>query len=618
MPSETDSWFTPQSPSQGPQHDLPHAGRQQSGGSGPGWFASQPVNPITTAEQPDNDRYGTGRFAADHTPEPDRRGAHHRAEDARAAEPVQPVVPVQPDRAAVGDETSEVVLAPYRIPQVPDSGWDPMPSPRRRWIGRGLLFGVLAVQTALSLRLNSAAHPDEAAVMIGGRQQWQHLLHDTPVTTHLLDHFPGAVWLYPPMAGAATDASGVFGPRVLSLVFALIATALLYALTRRLFNERTAICAAAAYAVLQSTVVVGFYAAPDALAVMLVALAAWIVVATHRLPVATVLLAVPVTALAVTASYAAVVTLPALLGLALITAWPHRGVPPSVLRVLLLAAGTGGLLAVLGSLSGVTDWLSPERGTQELGPILTATAQWSGLFTVLACAGAIAYARRERMNEAPDTSPGTAARRRRRIVLGITLCAAALLIPAGYLYLHSSGVMFRQLGYGMLLAAPLAGVGITRLVGAHFRHPQLGILVWVALLALGLDQAALRFQNGPDSGRLMGVLRANVTAEGRFLTEIEGLPEYYLGGVTKPDQWVSARAGTDYQDQAGVKHRGLEGSTAAIKDGWFNLVVLDSTAPAATDRALSEAVRANGRYRLIAQFTATTVDASTYKVYLLH
>ncbi|MEV7777261.1 glycosyltransferase family 39 protein [Kitasatospora sp. NPDC088351] len=520
--------------------------------------------------------------------------------------------------AAPEDDNQAVELAPYTIPQVPAIGWDPAPSPRRRWIARGLLLAVLIVQAALSLRLLAAAHPDEAATMVAGRQQLAHLLHGTAVTSDLVGRTPGSPWLYPPLAGAAANANGIFGARVLSLCFALLTTVLLYSLTRRLFNERVAICSIAAYAVVQSTVVVGFYAAPEAPAVLLVALAAWITVFTARRPVALVLLAAPAAALACAVAYASTLAMPALAALALATAWPHRRLGPAALRALLLAAGTAGALLPFGVLGTIAGW-SPARGQagRTVGGILLDTVQWGGLFTVLAVAGTIAYVRREQMHESPENG-GVTTTRAQRALLGTALTATALLVPAIHLALGSSGAMFRHLGFGMLLAAPLAGVGLTRLVGAHFRHPQLGILVWVALLALGLEQSALRYQNGPDSGRLLAVLRVHAEPQGRYLTEVDGLAEYYLGTVSTPEQWVSARNGTDYRDAAGVQHHGDDGSAAAIRDGWFTMVVLDSTAPAATDRALAAALAAGGQYRLIAQFTSPTGDSSTYKVYLKH
>ncbi|WP_189915659.1 glycosyltransferase family 39 protein [Kitasatospora xanthocidica] len=526
-------------------------------------------------------------------------------------------------RAAVAvavDNPGGIDLAPYSIPPVPAIGWDPGTSPRRRWIARGLLGAVLAVQAALSLRLLAAAHPDEAAAMVAGRQQLAHLTHGTPVTTDLVERIHGSPWLYPPLAGAAADADGIWGARLLSLGFALVTTVLLYSLTRRLFNERVAICAIGVYAVLQSTVVVGFYAAPESLAVLLVALAAWATVFTARRHPALVLTAAPAAALACAVAYSAAFAVPALVALAAATSRPPGRPGRAALRALLLAAGTAVLLLPYGTLGKVAGW-SPSQGNApgSAGSVLFSTLQWSGLFTVLAVAGTIAYVRREQMNEhdAPerDTVPVT---RGRRALLGTALTATALLVPAAHLWTGTSGALFRHLGYGMLLAAPLAGVGLTRLVGAHFRHPQLGILVWVALLALGLEQSALRYQNGPDSGRLLAVLRMHAVPQGRYLTEVDGLAEYYLGAVSAPEQWVSARTGTDYRDAAGVQHHGDDGSTAAIRDGWFTVVVLDSTAPRATDRALGAALAASGQYRLVAQFTSPTGDSSTYKVYLKH
>ncbi len=526
-------------------------------------------------------------------------------------------------RAAVAvavDNPDAVELAPYTIPQVPAIGWDPASSPRRRWIARGLLGAVLAVQAALSLRLLAAAHPDEAAAMVAGRQQLAHLLHGTPITTDLIDRIPGSPWLYPPLAGAAANAGGIWGTRLLSLGFGLLTTVLLYSLTRRLFNERVAICGIAAYAVLQSTVVGGFYGAPESLAVLLVALAAWLTVFTARRSPALALTAAPPTALACAVAHSAAFAVPALVLLALAAARPHRRPGPAALRALLLAVGTVLLLLPYGQLGKVAHW-SPSQGNApgSAGSILLGTVQWGGLFTLLAVAGTVSYVRREQMNEHESPEDSDAATTRgQRVLLGAVLTSTALLIPAVHLWTGTSGALFRHLGYGMLLAAPLAGVGLTRLVGAHFRHPQLGILVWVALLALGMEQSGLRYQNGPDSGRLLAVLRAHAVPRGHYLTEVDGLAEYYLGSVSKPEQWVSARAGTDYRDGAGTQHHGTDGSTAAIRDGWFTMVVLDSTAPEATDRALSAALTASGHYRLVAQFTSPTGDSSTYKVYLKH
>ncbi|MFE3855979.1 glycosyltransferase family 39 protein [Streptomyces griseorubiginosus] len=494
--------------------------------------------------------------------------------------------------------------AAYEIPETPETGWSAAPSRRRRWIGRILLLGVLAMQALLSLRLGDSASAEESINLVVGRQEYAHLVDGTAVTTDLVDRVPGAASLYPVLAGAADELHGLAGARLLSLLFALVATTLLYSLTRRMFNERVASSGAAAYAVLQSTVVTGYYASPDALALMLVALAAWIVVYTDRTPALAVLAAAPVAALAAAVNHTAVLVLPTLLLLAVHTAWPYKGPAKGILRGVLLGIGTAAPLVVTGVLTDISDGtLSRGQGSESALDILNTSAQWSGLFLLLACGGTFAWVRRERMNEAVDMDsvPGSPLR---RAALGLTLCATAALVPLLQAQLHTSVGMFRHIAFGLLLAAPMAGLGITRMIGAHFRHPQLGILAWVLMLALGISQSADRSESWASSGNLAEVLRSHVDTEGTYLTEVDGLPQYYLDSVTDAGQWVSLRGG-----------QGDE-----VRKGRYGLIVLDtgsSGAAAARDKAVTDAIRAGGHYRLIAQLPhRDTGKAGVYRVYV--
>ncbi|MFF4272973.1 glycosyltransferase family 39 protein [Streptomyces sp. NPDC001536] len=492
----------------------------------------------------------------------------------------------------------------YEIPEIPETGWSAAPSRRRRWIGRILLLGVLAMQALLSLRLSDSASPEEAVNLVVGRQQYDHLLDGTAVTTDLVDRVPGSASLYPALAGAADHLGGLTAVRLLSLVFTLIGTALLYSVTRRMFNERVAASAAAAYAVLQSTVVVGYYASPDALALMLVAFAAWIVLYTDRAPVFAVLAAAPVAALAAAVNHTAVLVLPTLLLLAVHTAWPYKGPAQGILRGGMLGLATAALLVVTGVFTDISDsTLSRGQGSESTTDILSLSLQWSGLFLLLAIGGSIAWVRRERMNEAVDVDsvPGSPLR---RAALGLTLCATAVLVPLLQAQLHTSAGMFRHIAFGLLLAAPMAGLGITRMIGAHFRHPQLGILVWVLMLALGISQSADRSESWASSGSLAKVLSEHVDGKGTYLTAVDGLPQYYLDAETSPGQWTSLR----------------EGKVADVTKGRYGLIVLDTTSAAAgsaRDKAITQAIRAGGHYRLIAQLPhRDTGKAGVYRVYV--
>jgi hypothetical protein len=305
-----------------------------------------------------------------------------------------------------------------------------------------------------------------------------------------------------------------------------------------------------------------------------------------------------------------------------VTARPHHGISGALLRGLLLAVGTIGLLILLGDLTHTMTGLSASTlarhpGTEAGTAVLAAAVRWGGLFFVIAGAGGAAYIWRERMYELPDGEHPLSSRPQ-RVLLVLLLCGTALLVPAYQAHLHSSAAMYRHIGLGLLFAAPLAGLGITRLVGAHFRQPQLGILVWVLMLALGLSQSTQRFQTWPNASPLLGAIYPHVDSKSHYLTELDGIPAYYLRGVTSVGQWTSAQVGIDFQDSKGVWRHGAEGSQLAAQSGWFKLIVLDSSAPRAEENALASAINSGGHYRLIAQipYRGSSGLQQTYRVYL--
>ena len=147
------------------------------------------------------------------------------------------------------------------------------------WWLRWPLLAVLVVQAVLSLRLVRAdtAFQDEATVFVGGAPAvgalaaWGRL---PPFPSY----FSGAPVIYPPLGAVADSVGGLAGARVLSLVFMLGATGLVWGTAGRLFGRRAAFFAAALFAVLGPTLHLGAFATYDALSLVLVALAAWCVV----------------------------------------------------------------------------------------------------------------------------------------------------------------------------------------------------------------------------------------------------------------------------------------------------------------------------------------------------
>jgi len=143
----------------------------------------------------------------------------------------------------------------------------------RRWP----LLVVLAAQAALSLRLvwSNTAFQDEALYLRAGHLEWDHWLHGAAIPA-FPSYMSGAPVLYPPLGALADTVGGLAGARILSLGFMLAATALLWATTARLFGQRAALLATGLFATLAGTQFLGAFATYDAMALLLLALAAWL------------------------------------------------------------------------------------------------------------------------------------------------------------------------------------------------------------------------------------------------------------------------------------------------------------------------------------------------------
>lgn len=508
----------------------------------------------------------------------------------------------------------------YVVPEVPVSAWA-VDTRRATWISRGVLLCVLLVQAGLSLRLRGRAFGDEALYIASGHYQIGRLLHGTPPPADFSGYFSGHPMLYPVLAAAVDSAGGLAAVRLVSLVFTLCTTALLYGLTARLFNQRAGLAAAALFSVLESTVFLGNFATFDALALFLLACAAWIVVRTGRSHPALVLLAVPAAVLAPAVKYAAALYLPSLLVLAVLSAYPYRGAR-AVARGLLLGLGVVVVLGAAGYLSGSLDGVGftttgRAQGTDTALSVFRRSAEWGGVMLLVAVGGAIDYIRRARMGEMPwalGTTPG----RVRRTALGLLMCGTALLAPLYQAHLHDDISLFKHVGFGLFFAAPMAGLGINRLMGAHFRYPQLGIMVWVAALVTGMAQTQALY-HPPDSARMVAALRKVIAQDGKngtYLAEQFEIPAYYLRDVTGWKQWQSTFA-IDYTDKDGDRHTGNDGFRAAVREGHFDAIVLTGNVTPEADRAITAALRGNARYRLRTVLHSTDdYGSTTYRIWV--
>jgi hypothetical protein len=486
-----------------------------------------------------------------------------------------------------------------------------VPSRRRTLLSRLSLLALLCLQAALSLRLHNSAFEDEALYLYVGRLEIAHLFHGAPLPGGYTDYFSGAPTLYPVLGAALNSVGGLALARALSLAEMLAVTTLLYACTRFLFNERTALCASALFSVSMSVLFLGNFATFDATCLFLLALAAWIAVRTSRSRWPLCLLAAPVAALAVAVKYAGLLFVPTIALLMVLAGWPAlRGWPGrhrrwfAVVYPALFCAIVAGLLYGAVRLGGASylSALSTTTTARATGStpgltVLRKSVEWGGIVAGLAAFGTVAYTRRVRTE--PDEQIAPAGGPLRRALLGTVLTGTALLAPAYQFHLHTAVSLHKHVGFGLFFAAPMAGLGLARLVGDHFRRPHIGIAVWSAALALGMMQSARLYDGWPPSGPFVQALSAYLRPGARYLVEVPEVPIYYLQGRqdAQATQFYSTYT-ISYPDGHGRVLTGAAGFTAAVEAGYFHVIAYNDDVTPATDKILAKALARSRAYRL--------------------
>ena len=476
--------------------------------------------------------------------------------------------------------------------------------------GRWLLLAVLAMQAVLSLRLVRAdtAFEDEATYLWAGHLQWAHWLHGVPVPPFAA-YFSGAPVIYPPVGALADSVGGLTGARVLSLVFMLAATALLWGTAGRLFGRWAAFFAAALFAVSGPTLHLGAFATYDALSVALVALAAWCVVRAGDRGEGTGWMVAAGTALAAAnaAAYSSVLLDPVVVALAALTTVPLGGKMAArrcaslvIAVVVLLTAG-----ALAGGSPYVTGFeqttLARAGGGDSPLLVLGDAWSWTGLILGLAVGGVItSWASRQ----------GWA-----RTSLLAVLAAAAVLGPLEQARLHTLASLNKHVALGAWFAAIAAGYAVDRFLAAapagRGRALTIGACV-VALVfpvALGAGQSKTFSTNWPDASSFVAVFRPLADhGNGHLLVEDASVARYYLPAGSQWQRWSSTRniilpsgASTGGPSgTAGVTGAGNAGVFAEfITHGYFSYVALNYADTTALDRQITADLHHNPHYHII-------------------
>lgn len=184
-------------------------------------------------------------------------------------------------------------------------------------------------------------------------------------------------------------------------------------------------------------------------------------------------------------------------------------------------------------------------------------------------------------------------------MLALTLLGSGLLATAYQAHLHTLVSLQKHLDFGLWFAAPLAGVALSRLLEAGTRNTRrlcvaLGVCLLIA--GAGLETSTSLYRQWPDSARMVAVLRTQIRpVTGRYLVEEDEVPRYYLRKLTEPYQWTGTYFFT-YKGQVGVT-----AYQAAIKDRYFDVVVLRYGPTAGLDHAIDSDLVGQHGYQLIAK-----------------
>jgi putative flippase GtrA len=432
------------------------------------------------------------------------------------------------------------------------------------------LLGVLAVQAGLSLRLvwSNTAYTDEALYIWAGHMEWDHWLHGTNIAQFgFPGYFSGAPVIYPPMAALLDSIGGLTAARLLSLVFMMGATILLWSATRRLYGRRAALAACGLFVAAGGQQDLSAFATYDAMAVLCLAVAFWLGIrASRSLSAARWGLYVGcalILALANAAKYASGLWDPIVIAAAATATWQARGrVRSGVVPAVVMTAMLGSVLAAALKLAG------PEyrRGIE-----ITTTARSTGAFdysigavlwlgftltwvVLLLAFASVIYARRGDPSE-------------RLFRLACALAVAAPILNEARI--HTIASLYKHVAFGVWFAAVVAGALIAQASRVPVRKAwQVCAAPLAVAIVAGYGQGTMYFHYWANLGPVVKALSVPVASDpGRLAAGDQDPLTYYLSSRLPASQ-ISALPTT--QQLADHYYRYIEMATQQPLNGQWS------------------------------------------------
>jgi 4-amino-4-deoxy-L-arabinose transferase-like glycosyltransferase len=470
---------------------------------------------------------------------------------------------------------------------------------------------ILAFQAVVAwMLLQNTAFQDEALYIYAGQQILEHWFGGLPLLDNYSYYFSGNPYLYPLIAGALNMAGGLQLVRAFSVLCMLVVTACAYYVTKKLFNQPSAVFAAI-FLVCQGPILfLSRLATYDPLCICLLAIAMALTVKTGyaRRPWWALTIG-PFLVLAFGAKYAALLFIPSILAMLVVCTLLKRGWVSMLIRgflgglSLVVCAIVAAFLIIhfdpdmLHALAATTTNRVVEQGT----PRLTLTIhviQMIGLAYGVALVS-LFFARKK------------------QLLIVLLLLGSALLVPAYHIYKYELISLDKHLGFAMFFAAPAAGYALASLSG--FRHKfssgrywLSGVAICLVLFFVGVQEAYGMYTAWPDTTQLAYILNTQVrSGNGHYLMEQYEVSRYNLRDDTYNWQWI----GLDFFQYTDKQWRYYVGDPAyakAINDGYFDIIQLNYGFDYATAMSITDDIKQSKKYELVAKIPFQDVYGTGY------
>lgn len=427
------------------------------------------------------------------------------------------------------------------------------------------LLAIIAVQVIFTATLDNFAFQDEALYIHTGRWMIESWTGDIPFTIYPEAYFSGAPQLYPALAGWLDTLGGLRLVRTASLLFMCAATVFMYKAIKNMFGHdevrRIAIFGAAAFAFCASVLFVGNFATFDAASFCALTAGLWFMTkavqsnASHSWAVG----AAVVLTLAIFLKYVSTVAVPFIFLVAFATGnvpWKQR-----LTRLTAIAAG----MVILIGLSVLT-WAAPlwdgfvrtTAGRDPIAPVSPTVLvgkliDWVWIPAAIAVVGFVALVRHSALAAVS-------------LLAGSLTCVGLQVLSGEDVSLQKHVVL------SLIFAAPLCGYALARMSQVRLGAPLVAIALAATLLQ-GVSASRALFDNWPNAQPLVLAVSPLVSKDANFHI-LGDNPEplmYALYDQTYPTQWSATYEGSfKYQEL-----NGLPAYEAALRDGYFKLVILD-------------------------------------------